>query len=238
MTVPPGAALLDLWEQAGLLGPVERAVALAAAAPPPAAPDEVAALPVGRRDARLLRLRTALAGPSVEAPAACPACGEQAALVLDAADLLAAEAGASPPGPLEVDGAVVRWRPPDSRDLAAAAATGDPAAAEQVLLHRCVTGVEGEIPEPVRAAVADAMAAADPLAEVLVDVTCPSCATAFAADLDLAALAWAEVSARARRLLHDVDLLARSYGWTEAEILALGETRRATYVGLALDGGG
>ena len=81
------------------------------------------------------------------------------------------------------------------------------------------------------------MSEADPLAEVLVDVVCPGCETEFVADLDVGAFVWAEVHARARRLLHEVDVLARAYGWTEAEVLALGDQRREEYLTLAVDGG-
>ncbi len=34
----------------------------------------------------------------------------------------------------------------------------------------------------------------------------------------------------AKDILFDVDLLARAYGWPEAEVLALSPTRRAWYV--------
>jgi hypothetical protein len=237
---PSAVTVLDLWEAAERLPPVERSLALAAAAGPPAGADELARLPLGRRDARLLRLRPA---GELEATAACPACGEQAEFSVDLEALQARAAGAGSPSPLETGGFAVRWRPPDSRDVAAAAA-GDAAAAERVLLARCVESARGpggevegpELPPPVRAALARAMADADPLAEVLVDLECPACETAFVADLDLGAFVWAELSAQARRLLREVDVLARAYGWTEAEALALGEGRRAAYLELASEG--
>ena len=80
------------------------------------------------------------------------------------------------------------------------------------------------------------MAEADPLAEVLVDVVCPACAAQFVADLDIASFVWAEVRARAQRLLRDVDVLARAYGWTEPEVLALTDRRRDAYLALAEEG--
>jgi hypothetical protein len=77
------------------------------------------------------------------------------------------------------------------------------------------------------------MAEADPLAEVLVDHSCSACGGAFTADLDVGSFVWAELQARARRLMKEVDLLARAYGWTETEVLALSERRRAAYLELA-----
>jgi hypothetical protein len=125
--------------------------------------------------------------------------------------------------------------------VAAAAAAGDTSAAERELLSRCVlaaTGPAGEVagpelPDDVRDALEQEMAEADPLGEVLVDVACPACATVFVADLDVGGFVWAELRARACSLLRDVDLLARTYGWTEPEVLALDERRRAAYLELA-----
>jgi hypothetical protein len=80
------------------------------------------------------------------------------------------------------------------------------------------------------------MADADPLAEVLVSLTCPECGTAFDADVDIASFVWSEVEARALRVLHDVGVLAGAYGWSEPEVLALSEPRRAAYLRLVLEG--
>jgi hypothetical protein len=238
------AATLDLCEAARELGSVERALVLAAAAEPAGA-GEVARLPLGRRDERILGLHAALGGPRLEATAACPSCGEQAEFSVDTGELLERHADAARPAAVEADGFVVHWRPPDSSDVSAAAETGDAAAAESVLLARCATSATGRggaveataLPAHVRAEVSRAMSEADPLAEVLVDVACPACETEFVADLDVGAFVWAEVHARARRLLHEVDVLARAYGWTEAEVLALGDRRREEYLALAADGG-
>src|SRR5262245_12698622 len=136
------SAALALWERGDVLGPVERALVLAAAADAEArAPEELAALPLGRRDARLLTLHAGLAGSVLEATAACPDCGDEAEFSVDAEALLA-QAGCEPAA-VELDGFVVEWRPPDSRDVAAAARAANPADAEQLLLARCVIAARG-----------------------------------------------------------------------------------------------
>jgi hypothetical protein len=216
------AATLDLWQAVEGRDPVGRSLALAAVSGRD--PDELAAMPLGRRDALLLELH---AGEALDARAACPACGEQAEFAVGTRELLARGRDASEPAPVES----VAWRSPDSRDLAAAAAAGDAEAAERVLLERCAGSAD--LPAEVRAVVVRAMAEADPLAEVLVDVSCPACGEAFVADVDVAGYVWAELRARALRLLREVDVLARAYGWTEAEVLALGDRRRAAYLELA-----
>jgi hypothetical protein len=236
------AATLDLWEQADHLPPVERAVALAVAADPSSDAAAVARLPLGRRDGRLLFLRSELTGRPLDATVACPACGERVEFATDA-DALTAISDASPasgPTPVELDGYRVSWRSPDSDDVIAASTAGTIEDAERILFARCVslaTGSNGSVdpgrlPRPVREAVSRAMAEADPLAEVVISLTCPACTTAFDADLDVASFVWMELQAQARRLLHEVAILARAFGWTEGQVLALPDRRRATYLGL------
>jgi hypothetical protein len=222
------AATLELWDAARSLPPVERAVVLAHVDGADA--DEVARLPIGRRDARLLGVHTALGGAALEATAACPHCGAAAEFALDVDALLARADEAHEPEPLVVDGERLSWRSPDSRDLAASSVAADAAEAERVLLERCV-GV-AQLTDEQRRAVTAAMTAADPLAEVLVDMACPACGETFVADLDVSQFVWSEVRARALGLLRDVDALARAYGWSEEQVLALGDARRSAYLEL------
>jgi hypothetical protein len=228
------AATLDLWQAAEELVAAERPLALAAAVSDEPI-EELARLPLGRRDARVLELHAALGGRALEATAACPVCSEPAEFEVEVAALRSRVRRQAVPEPVDAGGLVVAWRPPDSTDVAAAAATGDQAAAERVLLSRCVTSPD-ELPAEARTAVAAAMAECDPLAEVLVDVVCPACETVFVADLDLGSFVWAELRARALRLLREVDVLARAYGWAEAEVLALDERRRNAYLELVREG--
>ena len=239
------ATRLDLWQAAEERDPVGRVLLLASAGG--GADDEgaLARLPLGRRDAHVLALHRALADGPLEASARCPDCGEPAEFAVDPDALLEHAADAAPPSELEAAGLVVSWRCPDSRDVAAAAAAGDAEGAERVLLGRCVTAATdpdgevggSELPPDAREALARAMADADPLAEVLVDVSCPACGASFVTDLDVGAFVWAELRADAHRLLREVDALARTYGWTESEVLALDDARRAAYLGLAREGG-
>jgi hypothetical protein len=231
-------ATLDLWQAAEGRPPVERALVLAAG--DAEEPAELARMPLGRRDARLLDLHAALGGRLLEATAPCPACGELAELTVDPAEVAAVEDRAAVPVPLEAEGFVVSWQPLDSSDLAAAAEAADAAAAERVLLSRCVLTAIGpggevaatELPGSVRDALDQALLAADPLGEVLVEVVCPACGMDFAVDLDVAGFVWAELQSRAMSLLREVHVLAHVYGWTEREVLGLGERRRAAYLEL------
>ena len=82
-------------------------------------------------------------------------------------------------------------------------------------------------------AVEDALEAADPNADFALDLRCELCGHSGIAQLDIGELLWDEVDARARALLADVHVLAHAYGWTEREILSLGDERRAAYLAMS-----
>lgn len=231
-------ATLCAWEAGAGQHPLDRALTLLQAAEPGATRGELAALPVGERDARLLRLRAATLGPSLAAFTACPRCGERLETAFDTTPLLAAVPADAP---LEARGGGVRmrFRLPDSRDLAAAAGGGSVERARRTLAERCVLEAfrdEGaavapaELADAAVEALSEAMGRAAPAADATLALQCPECGHAWEAALDAGPVFWAEVAARARVLLREVHTLAAAYHWAEAEILAMSPARRAAYL--------
>lgn len=238
------ADILRIWEVGLRRNNAERALLILAAACPELAGDAVAGLAVGQRDALLLEVRAQTFGPDLAATARCPACAEPLEFTLRIADLRVTDGSAVRAGSrLTWAGAgwEVVFRLPTAADLAAIGDLADPQAAAQALLARCVLqacrdGAEvpaSALPDDVAAALAAEMAAHDPQAELLLDLSCPACGHDWQAPLDIAAFFWAELAAQARRLLREVDVLARAYGWPEADILALSAPRRQAYLELA-----
>ncbi len=225
------STLLTAWDEGRIRHPVDRALLLFALAMPEAAPDTLADVPLGRRNAALLELRRATFGNRLRAYRDCPACGDRLELDLDAAELLAAAPTPSEAdAPIPVDG--LCFRLPTSRDLAQAAQAGDPEAAASRLLMQCLVG-EGSAGAALAShmeQVEAALEAADPWADLTLDLHCEQCGHGWAAPFDVAAFLWEEVAARAQGLLNDVHLLASAYGWREADVLALSEARRAAYL--------
>lgn len=225
--------LLDVWERALPLPPARRALALLAVAADDA-PEALARLPVGRRDAQLLRLRERLFGSRLQTLANCPACGEQLELDFDAADIRAPEALPGGPLTIEAQGYRVRFRLPSSLDLAVLA----PGDSTLRLLECCVAEAffeeaaigASELPPAIVAAVAAEMSRADPQADVRLALVCPSCGHDWPAPFDIVAFLWAELDAWARRTLRDIHTLATAYGWREVDILALSPWRRQFYL--------
>ena len=239
MRALPAADLLEAWERGRTRPPLERPLALLEVAGGGEAGPEPARLPVGERDALLLELRASIFGPRLDGVVGCPGCGELLELSLDIDDLRAAREGAAQEPPVvERDGYEVRFRPPDTADLAAIADGGDEASARRRLFELCVVEARregeafdaGRLPEEVVAAVGEAMHRSDPRAAVEVALTCPECGHGWASPVDVAAFLWAETDRWARRILGEVHALASAYGWSEDEILRLGPARRRVYL--------
>jgi hypothetical protein len=234
--------LLEVWERGGSQTPVRRALALLEAACSDTSPEELAQLSVGQRDARLLRLRELTFGPRLTSLATCVTCREQLELSFTSADLLLPSDESTEPLILHVAPYEVRFRLPDSLDLAAISVdkSRDVESARQVLLARCLLSAEraGEplriidLPAEVVEAVVERMAEADPQADVQIALSCPHCAARWQMPFDIESFFWNEIGAWAERLLNEVHILASSYGWREADILKMTAWRRNFYLGL------
>lgn len=228
------ATLLDVWERGRSQSLVGRGLLLLGAASPELAPEVLATLPLGRRDVRLFTLRRWTFGSGVEGVVDCPECGERLELAFDLDDLGVADpdgGGESPEGELEVEvgGARVRFRLPHSLDLEVLAELDDPSRARTALLERCVVG---PLTPAVATAVAAAMEAADPHASILLSSSCPSCGHGWDTPFDILVWFWDEIEAWGRRLLREVHVLARAYGWSERDILGMSAWRRRHYLEL------
>src|SRR5262249_15819930 len=155
------------------------------AAWPDAAPEELAALSVGARDARLLSLREGFFGPHVVAQTGCPACGEQLECTFDVDTVRVSQPETALPA--EVDG--LHYRLPDSTDLEAISYGLDEDTALRQLLRRCVADSAELTPTQV-AAVAKKMGECDPQACVVIGVTCHACDNRWASTFDIASFFW------------------------------------------------
>jgi hypothetical protein len=224
-------ALLSLWENGQIRHPLDRTLLLYAWARPDIAADRVAQSPLGAINADLLKMRRTLFGPRVDATVVCDRCGELLELRLEIAQLLE-RARAMECREVNVDG--FRFRLPDSCDLAAVAAERDVDAAAEKLFERCCLARPDETTplSAVRESIEAAMEAADPLADLRLDVVCDACGHRWTTVLDPAVILWDELRDHARTLLAQVHALAQAYGWTEAEVLALSPQRRAAYLGM------
>ena len=249
MAITGAAGLLATWEAGLAEAPPGRALLLHRTARPDTDARTLPALPVGERESDLFALRRALFGERMQVRMECTACGADMEFELDAGELAGSlvvrgDAVVRAEGDAVVrvrqDGWDVEFRLPGAADLAAAARSADPRGA---LLARCLVSAvrdgsavtAAELPVPVQRRIAEAVEAADPGADLALNVGCPECGEPTRAELDIASYLWTELDAWARDLLLDVHLLATAYGWSEPEILALSPLRRRYYLELCAD---
>lgn len=234
--------LLDIWEQGSRQPLYRRALLLLAAAVPGLSVDEVAALPIGQRDRMLFELRERLFGPRLESVVDCPHCGARLELAFNVADLLApAVPGAEDTFKMQLDAYAVTFRLPNSQDLALAAGAANP---HRLLMERCVVGVwrddvhlaATDLPDEAYPDLSAQMALCDPQAEVQLNMHCPDCDRGWDVLFDIVTYLWAELNRWALRTLGEIHVLARAYGWREADVLALSRARRQMYISMVTGG--
>lgn len=221
--------LLVVWDRGSRCDALTRALLLAASAPECAQTDP-SDLTIGERDAIILRLRFETFGSRMAGVADCKQCAEFLEFDFDARPLLELS---PPPTQREftcADG--LRYRVPDSHDLRAVAdAPNEDDAALRLLQRLQVDGQGAQTPNAAQLAeVERSIAELDAAADLRIALDCPACGHHWAERLDIASWFWDEIEARVSRLLDDVHVLARAYGWSEPQILALGDSRRQAYL--------
>jgi hypothetical protein len=234
------AEFLTLWEEGRGLHSLDRGLLAirAMGAEPEAA--GAADWPLGRRNQALARLHQSCFGARIAGWTECGQCGEKLEFGLDCRSLIEQQSEASDV-PVVMNG--YSFRPPTSRDLARLASDTDAESAARRLIDSCRITIRENSDaigaEPACAAKWSAgeieeleakMAAADPLAEILLSFECPVCQSRREQPLDLPEFLWAELEALAKRLLSEIHILAMAYGWSEDRILALSDARRAVYL--------
>jgi hypothetical protein len=237
---PPNASeLLGLWERAATATQAERDDILLAGqceAPPSS---------LGMRNAALVALRARLLGNSLPLRATCVSCSAVAEFAVDCEALsqsLLPVCNAAGPQSLATDGHRVEFRVPDITDLRQVSHEYENSAAfVEALLSRCVISSEHDdrtpcvpqaLPASFMTALSHRMDELEPGASVAFELVCPECDAHWTTLMNVGEVLWAELRDRAERLLLEIDALARAYGWTELQVLALSATRRAAYLQL------
>lgn len=207
---------------------------------PDAAAEALTSWPIGRCDAAVWALRCHTFGAGVSCQTACSACGAELELDLPT-DVVPATAVELAVPVLTVEGYVVEARLPTWSDLAEVCrGNRDRAVARRALAERCVTAVSSEgvpmaardLPDDVVEVLAEHLEEADPAASTRLACDCAECGARCEVFLDPASFFGRELDAEAARLLRQVDVLARTYSWSEAAILSLSRTRRQLYLAL------
>jgi hypothetical protein len=192
---------------------------------------------LGARNAALLSLRSALFDSAWPLLSRCPECGTICEFEADSTDLASALSGLSvgEESVIDAGGEQILLRAPTAADLRAISTLADQGAAARSLLARCVSPVrDGESFDAGQLAeLGLELERLDPGALVSFALSCPACRHDWSAAVDVGEALWAELQRAAEKIFVDIDVLARTYGWTEVDVLGLSAVRRAAYLQLA-----
>jgi hypothetical protein len=236
--LPTAATLLSAWEAGAGEAPLDRAPSLLVRLDAIPRDQSVGQLTVGQCDARLFELRRALFGDVMEALATCPECGAEVELSLSLAEL-------QPPIVDDPEGVVALEqsdyalvvRIPRNDDLRSLSTARNETAIRE-LVDRCMVEASAgdgravsafELPDDVLHEIVEAMAARDPGAQTALNVRC-WCGAEWVDELQIRSVLWSDLTDWVGRTMTEVHELARSYGWSEAEILSMPAWRRRWYV--------
>ncbi len=221
--------VIATWEIGAPLLPLDRALVVLSAGGLDEPLDE---LPLAARDRALLEMRSATFGDELSATASCPACEAVAEVRVGCRELADAIID-HPTEELSLGGTTVSIRSVSSRDLAEAVQASSGALDEEVRRRVLEPGSGTDLSADQLDRVAERIEERERDVEVRLALTCPECATTWSAVFDPVEFFWAEIVEAAQRALRDVADIAAAFGWSEADILAMTDTRRSRYLGLA-----
>lgn len=232
---------IGIWEKGQRQRPAERSVAVLSAAFPEESGVDLRRLTLGQCNGRLWDVRSRVFGAEVNGFSQCANCGERLEFSLNAESLK---------GPIDIEPAsgaefvlqsndyTISFRLLTLEDLNAVASGADIETARERLLERCVLEARfrgepvaaSELPEEIIADLGARLAEFDSGADVIVDLSCPACESSYELPFDVASFFYTEISVQAQRLLREVHVLARAYGWQEGDILGMSARRRQFYL--------
>lgn len=211
--------------------------------------EEIVALSIGERDAKLMLIREWMFGKRLQNMALCPKCSERNEWETDIRDLMLQIPESNAP-PLKYimkeQGYTIYFRLPDSKDLFEVI-NEDEGANEnkehtRKLLKRLVLDSKfnrkscsfEELPETILTALDRKIQEKNQQADIQMAVHCVSCGHQWEIQFDIMSYLWSEMDNWARHILNDVGQLAYTYGWTEHDILKMSPARRQIYLDMAL----
>lgn len=236
--------ILNIWESGQYQYPLDLALTLLSAANPEISREDLAALDIEQRDTLLFRLREQVCGHNLNGYAECPQCGERLEFCMTTAEILNNK-GANPLKERQSfefisDNITIHFRLPNSKDIAESAAVGNDISVKDLLFKRCVIASyqDGEqidaknLTAEILSSLEEKVSEYASVSDLLINLCCSECKHHWHTLFDIVSFFWAEIGAMARSLMYEVHLLAKTYGWSESEILALSPARRNFYLGM------
>ena len=237
--------MLAVWEQGYGQSAVVRMCLLLQAILPQTSVDVLNQMPLGRRNKLLLAFRVHRFGPRFEAVSRCRECRRQVDLTFDIGAMQGwntdiSEGDTEREFLMTCDNIHIHYRLPTTGDILSLSGLSDPSHCREVLLNRCIVSAERDgtnvssatLPEDVLRDISERLDRSDPLAAIHLKMDCPHCLYQWEAPFDIAGFLSSEIDSWAKRLLMEIHILAKTYHWSESDILTMGAWRRRIYLAL------
>jgi hypothetical protein len=205
------AEMLNIWEHGLHQPPIERALILLSAAFPDMLPGTLLELSIGQRDWMLLRIREHLFGSQLVNTATCPECNEQIEWENKVTDFMV-QTDTPEFFEFQENDYLIRFRLPNSLDIAAVTHVDAPETSQRVLVARCLLQAEysdsecaiDDLPEEIVQKLMREIEESDPMAEIRIRLTCPACSHDWDVLFDITSFLWTEINDWAVRMLQTV----------------------------------
>lgn len=232
--------ILEVWELGRTCKLVEVGLLILKKACTERAEEEWVHLTLGQRNGYLIQLRQLMFGSHVDCVLKCGSCMQQLEFSFNVDEVCSDNVLTQESLECEASGAIVHYRLPTMQDIMCAVSLANEEAGLFHLLEQSVVMAHqnGEslaiedFTEDQIDQIASHMAKSDPQAEILFEVQCESCLHNQCYPFDILSFFWEEISASAKRVLQEVDAIARVYNWSEDSILAMSPERRKIYLEL------
>ncbi len=233
--------LLEIWEHGIHQSAIVRSLYLLSVSCSIPDLSDVARLSIGDRDAHLLQLREWMFGSILNNVTDCPNCHEKLEWQTGVQDLRLQTVDTDAPVrifELQQDGYNIRFRLPNSEDLIKATTNPDYRSNPEKLLGDCILSIQSnskvcgidELPDSIIGLINHRMAEEDPQADLRMVLSCPQCAHGWEAPFNILTYLWSEIDTWARHILEEVYILARTFSWSERDILNMSSHRRQLYL--------
>lgn len=132
----------------------------------------------------------------------------------------------------EAEGTPFALRRPTGSDQLRWLSAGPAALNRRAILQTLIVEGQRELTDGQVDALEAALDEHDPLLRFTVTIECPACGVTSEHETSLTDCALTVLQRAQQRVIEEVHVLARAYGWREPDILALPSWRRARYLGL------
>jgi hypothetical protein len=233
--------LLTVWEREMNQSLIQKTLILLSHANPEMQFEDIAKLSIGKRDAMLFQLRKWMFGTRLVNTAYCPKCNVQIEWETEIGDLDVLDKTTEQlqdEYSVKIENFNIRFRLPNTNDFKYFSGSHTSNFDRKTILSNCIAEVTkdledfeiSKLPDKVFNALEDYIEQIDSHADIRMVLTCPNCSNRWESSFDIISYLWAEIDSWAKNVLQEVAFLARNFGWSEQQILAMSPKRREMYL--------